>query len=167
MDGWIDVYDSDGNLMGVTKAADIAPAAKTDAAPSSLVCKSEEQQFVLGIAYQAGPDPRIAKGVDGGRDWFEPAELEKACWSLARNGPRAGLFHVDGTDANGGAATIVENYIYRNPAPWELSADLVVKQGDWVVGGVLNDQAWSLYKAGRLNGWSPQGQARRIRQRAA
>jgi hypothetical protein len=118
-----------------------------------------EQRYVLGIAYQAGPDPKIAKGADGGRDYFEPAELEKAAWSFLRSGPQVGLFHVDGTE---GAATVVESYIYRGP-DWDLGDGLVAKSGDWLVGAILDDRAWQLHKAGKVNGWSPQGVARRRR----
>jgi len=122
----------------------------------------EEQRFLLGIAYQAGPDPRIRRGADGGRDYFEPAELEKACHSFLRNGPRVGLFHVDGTDGEA-TATVVESYIYRNDEPWVVAEDLVVRKGDWVVGAILSPKAWQLYKSGRISGWSPQGTAKRRR----
>jgi hypothetical protein len=116
-----------------------------------------EQRYVLGVAYQAGPDPRIEKGMDGGRDFFTAAELEKAAWGFLQE-RQVGLFHVDGTE---GAATVVESYIYRGP-DWNLGDDIVVKSGDWLVGAVLDETAWDLYKSGRITGWSPQGQARRI-----
>lgn len=124
-----------------------------------------EQRYVLGIAYQVGPDPRIAKGVDGGRDYFTAEELEKAAWSLLRNGPRSGLFHIDGTDEDGGAAQIVESYIYRPDEPWDLGDGVVVRKGDWLVGAILSERAWQLHKAGKINGFSPQGEARRRRVR--
>lgn len=127
------------------------------------VMKAAEQRFVLGIAYQAGPDPRIAKGADGGRDYFTKDELEKAAWSFLRNGPRGGLFHIDGTE---GAIEFVESSIHRGP-DWDLGDGLVVKDGDWIVGGILDDRAWQLYKAGKINGFSPQGVARRRRVRPA
>jgi hypothetical protein len=140
----------------------------TEAAPgvpvpdmARQVCKSAEpQRYVLGVAYQAGPDPRIAKGQDGGRDYFTEAELEKAAWKFLQNGPRVGLFHLDGTDAGDGAATVVESYIYRGP-DWDLGDGIVAKSGDWLVGAVLSPKAWDLHLAGKLNGWSPQGIARR------
>ncbi len=121
-----------------------------------------EQRYVLGIAYQAGPDPRIAKGMDGARDYFTPAELEKAAWEFLRNGPRVGMFHVDGTDEDGGQATVVESYVYRGP-DWDLGGGTVVKSGDWLVGAILNERAWELQKSGKLTGWSPQGVATRRR----
>lgn len=116
-----------------------------------------EQRYVLGVAYQAGPDPRIQKGVDGGRDYFTAAELEKAAWRFMLEARKSGLFHVDGTE---GAAEFVESYIYRGP-DWDLGDGIVVKSGDWLVGAILSEDSWELYKAGKLNGWSPQGVARR------
>ena len=146
----------------------------------------EEQRLLIGIAYQAGPDPRIKKGQDGGRDYFEAAELEKAAHSFMLSGQQHGLFHVDGSE---GAARPVESFIYRNPVPWlvsdraevrkalaELAAevekcagpdDLIVRDGDWCLGAILSPKAWDLYKAGKINGWSPQGVARRRRVRRA
>jgi|SRR5215471_252370 len=121
-----------------------------------------EQRYVLGVAYQAGPDPRIQRGADGGRDYFTPEELEKAAWSFLRNGPAVGLFH--GPESTVGHADVVESYVYRGP-DWDLGDGVVVKAGDWLVGAVLDETAWQLYKSGRVTGWSPQGSARRITHR--
>lgn len=117
-----------------------------------------EQRYVLGVAYQAGPDPNIKRGADGGRDFFSEAELEKAAWSFLPGGAQVGLFH--GPDDSIGHATVVESYVYRGP-DWGLGDDVIVKAGDWLVGAVLDDVAWQLYKTGRITGWSPQGSARR------
>lgn len=122
-----------------------------------------EQRYVLGVAYQAGPDPNIKRGADGGRDFFSKEELEKAAWGYLQNGPEAGLFHLDGTE---GAGTVVESYIYRGP-DWDLGNGVIVKAGDWLVGAILDEHAWQLYKAGRINGLSPQGSARRITPRSS
>jgi len=138
--------------------------ATAQAAGEDVAKGGEPQRYVLGIAYQAGPDPRIAKGADGGRDYFDAAELEKAAWSFLRNGPRVGLFHLDGTDADGGAAQVVESYIYRGP-DWDLGDGIVAKSGDWLVGAILSPKAWNMHLAGKLSGWSPQGTARRRRVR--
>jgi Putative phage serine protease XkdF len=119
-----------------------------------------ELQLLAGIAYQVGPDPRIAKGVDGGRDYFTAAELEKAAHGFMLSGRQHGLFHVDGTE---GAARTVESAIYRNPIPWVISDDLMVRKGDWYIATILDDAAWRLYKSGRIGGFSPQGVARRRR----
>ncbi|MGW2371671.1 XkdF-like putative serine protease domain-containing protein [Kitasatospora sp. NPDC001683] len=122
-----------------------------------------EQRYVLGVAYQAGPDPRIQRGADGGRDYFSPDELEKAAWGYLPLGAEVGLFHTDGTT---GAATVVESYIYRGP-DWDIGDGLVVKAGDWLVGAILDEPAWQLYKSGRITGFSPQGTARRIPNRSS
>jgi hypothetical protein len=120
----------------------------------------QPQRFLLGIAYRAGFDESITKGADGGRDIFSEAELERAAWQYAINGPRVGLFHLDGTDGDA-TATVVESYIYRNEVPWDLGDGLEVRKGDWVVGVILSPRAWDLYEAGRISGFSPQGVARR------
>jgi hypothetical protein len=121
-----------------------------------------EQRYVLGIAYQAGPDPLIKRGADGGRDYFDAEELEKAAFSFMKNGQRVGLFHLDGTDGEA-TATVVESYIYRNDEPWDLGDGMVVRKGDWLVGAILSPEAWQLYKAGKITGFSPQGTAKRRR----
>lgn len=121
----------------------------------------DEQRFVLGIAYMPGRDPRIAKGIDGGRDYFTEAELEKAAWSFLRNGPQVNAFHIEGTE---GCATVVESYIHRGP-DWDLGDGVVVTKGTWVVGAVLDETAWQAVKAGKVNGFSPEGTARRRRVR--
>jgi hypothetical protein len=117
----------------------------------------EAQRYVLGIAYQPGKDPRIAKGVDGGRDWFSEAELEKAAWSYMRNGPQVNAFHAKGTE---GCATVVESYVYRGP-DWDVGDGIVVTKGTWLVGAILDDRSWDLARQGKINGWSPEGTARR------
>lgn len=122
-----------------------------------------EQRYVLGVAYQAGPDPKIQRGMDGGRDYFSAAELEKAAWSFLKSGAQVGLFHADGTE---GAATVVESYVWRGP-DWDLGDGTVVKAGDWLVGAILDESAWALYKSGRVTGWSPQGSARRLTNRSS
>lgn len=117
-----------------------------------------EQRYVLGVAYQAGPDQRIKRGADGGRDFFSAAELEKAAWGYLSGGPQVGLFH--GPDDTIGHATVVESYVYRGP-DWDHGDGVVVKSGDWLIGAVLDDAAWGLVKSGHVTGWSPQGTARR------
>lgn len=128
-----------------------------------------EQQYLLAVAHQAGPDVRIAKGVDGSRDWFTPEELELAAWSLLNRAsmPEVGIFHADGTV---GHARIVESYIWRGE-PWTITAvdgsSQTVNPGDWLVGLLLDDVAWRLYKDGQVQGVSIQGVARRRRRPAA
>lgn len=137
-------------------AEDTAEAVAKDADPP--------QRYVLGIAYQPGPDPRIARGQDGGRDYFTEAELEKACFSyLASGSPVIGIGHLDGTT---GAATVVESYIWRGPN-WDIGNGVVVTKGTWLIGAILDPKSWDEVQAGRLNGFSPQGTARRRRPTAA
>jgi hypothetical protein len=120
----------------------------------------EEQRFVLGIAYQAGPDPRIKKGVDGGRDFFSKEALELACWSYMRSGcPQINAFHMDGTED---CAEPVESFIWRWP-DWDVGDGVVVKDGDWCLGAILSPRMWGLHKDGKVNGLSPEGTARRRR----
>lgn len=126
----------------------------------------EEQRFVLGIAYQAGPDPRIKRGMDGGRDWFSKAELERACWSYMRSGcPQINAFHVDGTED---CAEPVESFIWRWD-DWDVGDGVVVKDGDWCLGAILSPHMWNLHKSGHVNAFSPEGTAtrRRVRKEGA
>lgn len=118
-----------------------------------------EKRYVLGIAYQAGRDDKIAKGLDGHRDFFTSEELEAAAWQFMQGPREVGIYH--GPSETVGHATVTESYIYRGP-DW-LVGDTVVKSGDWLLGAVLDDVAWNLYKTGRVTGWSPQGTARRRR----
>lgn len=120
---------------------------------------AEPQRYLLGIAYQAGPDPRIATGADGSRDFFNAAQLEKAAWEFAKSSRSIGMLHEDGSE---GHADVVESYIYRGP-DWDLGDGVVVKSGDWLIGTILDDIAWDLYKSGHFTGFSPQGTAKRIR----
>lgn len=122
---------------------------------------SESQRYVLGIAYQAGRDPRIAKGADGSRDFFTADELEKAAWQFLKSTPTIGLFHADGTE---GHADVVESYVWRGQ-PWVIDDtpghEVIVRKGDWLIGAILDDAAWALYEAGEITGFSPQGSAKR------
>lgn len=119
-----------------------------------------EQRYLLSLAYQAGPDRRIMRGADGGRDFFTAAELEKAAWSFLPGGAMVGLFH--GPEDTVGHFTVVESYIYRGP-DWDVGDGIVIKAGDWLIGGIADEIAWDLYKRGRITGMSPQGVAKRRR----
>ena len=120
---------------------------------------ADEQRYLLGIAYQAGPDPRISTGADGSRDFFNPTELEKAAWAFNKSSRSIGLFHENGSE---GHADVVESYIYRGP-DWDLGDGVIVKSGDWLIGTILDEPTWELYKAGEFTGFSPQGTAKRRR----
>jgi len=124
----------------------------------------EPQRYVLGVGYMPGRNPAITKGMDGGRDFFTEAELEKASWSfLADGNPQVGVGHVDGTTQ--GTATVVESYIYRGP-DWDLGDGTVITKGTWMIGAILSPKAWQAHLDGHLTGWSLQGTARRRRVRA-
>lgn len=166
-----------GDLVAAADANGISPAdvvgnigaaMQLVLAEPQIAKNGEPQKFVLGVAYQPGRDPQITKGADGGRDYFTEAELEKAAWSFMLNGQQHGLFHLDGTE---GAARPVESMIYRNPIPWVVPAPgqppVVVRKGTWLLGSLLDDPVWQMKQAGKLNGWSPQGVARRRKGRPA
>jgi hypothetical protein len=150
-----------GDRVHVQAAPGVEVPDQLRIAPTLPLAKAAatEARFVLGIAYQAGPDPRIAKGADGYRDYFTAEELEKAAWSFLRGGALMGLFHADGTT---GAARAVESYIWRG-GPWDLGNGTVVRKGDWLIGAICDEQAWQLVKSGRVTGFSPQGAAKRRR----
>lgn len=121
-----------------------------------------DEQYVLGIAYQAGRDPRIRTGADGARDFFTAAEVRKAAATFMKS-LDSGVMHAAGTL---GHVQITESYIWPDGAPdWDVNG-VLVKSGDWLVGGYLDDETWALAKAGRLTGWSPQGTGTRIRSNA-
>lgn len=116
------------------------------------------QRYVLGLAYQAGPDPRIMRGADGGRDFFSPDELEKAAWQFMQGPREIGIGHADGSL---GHAVAVESYIYRGP-DWPQPDGVVVKAGDWLLGVRLDEPTWDAVEKDEITSFSPQGAARRI-----
>lgn len=126
-----------------------------------------EQRFIVALAYQAGRDDRIVKGMDGRRDFFSAEQLEKAAHSFARNGMGGGAFHLNGT---GEEFEPTESWIHRGP-DWTVTGPdgsvTVVKAGDWLVAGYLSPRAWQAYKDGRITGVSPQGTARRAKTRSS
>lgn len=128
---------------------------------------TEEQRFIVALAYQAGRDERIGKGLDEGRDFFTAEQLEKAADSFARNGMGGGAFHLEGTD---GEFEPTRSWIHYGP-DWSVTGPdgsvTVVKAGDWLVGGYLSPNAWELYKRGKITGVSPQGTATRIKRRSS
>ncbi len=126
-----------------------------------------ERRFIVAVAYQAGRDQNIKKGMDGRRDFFTADELEKAAHSFMRNGPKGGKFHVNGTE---GSVEWTESWIHRFDPQSVTGPDgsvTVVKAGDWLVAGYLDADAWDLYKRGLITGVSPQGTARRMTRRSS
>ena len=152
------------DLVGAAANGTGVLIAKAGARVSAPVVKAvPERRYLLAVAYQAGRDPLITKGADGARDFMSADELERAAWSFVVKGGQAGMFHMMGTE---GHAQIVESYLYRGP-DWTVTGptgrSTVVKAGDWLVGLILGEAAWALYKAGRIGGLSPQGTGTRRR----
>lgn len=158
-----------GAALGDELHTETAPGVPVpDGERVSKAAVGTEMRFILGLAYRAGRDPRIAKGLDGGRDFFTAEELELACHSYLPGGGQVGLYHMDDPSVMG-HMTVTENYIYRNEVPWVLKAadgtEQVIKCGDWVIGGICDETGWQLVKSGKVQGFSPQGVARRRRVR--
>lgn len=119
----------------------------------------QPRRYLLAVAHQAGPDPDIRKGADGGRDFFTEDELEKAAWRFMRGPMEVGVDHADGTI---GAAVPVESYIYRGP-DWPQPNGTVIRKGDWLLGLDVSEQTYQEARTGRFGGVSVQGAARRVK----
>lgn len=144
-----------------TLHADGAGAVKTDGDAACFVVKSDdEQRFTLGLAYGMNL-PDVGKAADGFQDFAGERVLEDAAWSYMQKSREIGLHHQDGTEGHG---HVVESYIYRGP-DWHLQAadgsHVVIKAGDWLLGVQWDPQTWAAVKKRELNGFSPQGKARR------
>jgi 2'-5' RNA ligase len=133
------------------------PVAKADAdqARYRVVKADKPQRYTLGVAYPASRiGTRKAKdNTDSHGDYMTPEEVEAAAWAFMQK-PDIGMMHKDGT---GGAATVVESYIYRGPT-WAIE-DQKIEPGDWLVGAVWSEEAWPRIESGELTGWSMQGYA--------
>jgi hypothetical protein len=122
-----------------------------------------ESRYTLGLAY---PAMRVDVGVaaDGYRDFVSADTLEKTAWAWMSKNRDIGMFHRGGTE---GHATVVESYIYRGPdwvTPSPIDgSECVVKAGDWMLGTVWDEYGWEMVKSGLVQGWSPEGGARRTK----
>ena len=151
-------------LRALAKAvldADEPSAVDTPYAECLVVKSVEERRFTLGVAYPA-MKPDATKAADGHRDFVSPEVLEKTAHEWLRKYQDVNLFHQDDTS---GHFTPAESYIYRGP-DWTVTSpvdgsEYVIKAGDWMLGGYWDDYGWELVKAGLVNGWSPEGTARR------
>lgn len=120
------------------------------------VFKSEsERRYTLGLAYGADL-PDVGTAQDGFRDFVGKAALQDAAWSFMRKGAVIGLHHQEGTEGHG---VVVESYL--SPVDWIAPNGFAVKAGDWLLGVVWDEPTWQLIKSGQINGYSPQGSARR------
>jgi hypothetical protein len=136
------------------------PPVDTDLVAVNVIKAQDERRYSLGLAY---PAMRADKAVaaDGHRDFVSAEALEKTAWAFLKTGG-VNMLHQEGTD---GHAEIVESYIYRGP-DWNFTSPVdgkgyVVKAGDWMLGTVWDDEGWQKVKAGIINGFSPEGGARR------
>ena len=146
------------SLRLVSKAAG---AATGDVAAMRVLKSRPEARFVLGLAYPADR-PDVGRALDGHRDVASADVVEAAAHNWMRKSLKAGLWHKSGTT---GRVQVVESYIYRNPTPW-VTTDVagrhaVIRKGDWIVGAILDEEAWAAAKAGAIDGFSPQGSATR------
>jgi hypothetical protein len=148
-----------GEFTGeVSKQSD---AIETPYAACHVLKASEERRFTLGVAYPANK-PDATKAADGHRDFVSAEVLEKTAHEWLHKYRDVNLFHKDGTS---GHFTPAESYIWRFP-DWEIRSPVdnqtyVVKAGDWLLGGYWDEYGWELVKAGLVNGWSPEGTAKR------
>jgi hypothetical protein len=134
---------------------------RTDLAAVRVVKSTDERRYTLGVAYPA-MKADVSRAADGRRDFVSPEALEKTAWQWMTKHREINLFHREKTEGHG---TPVESYIYRGP-DWESPSPVdgksyVVKAGDWMLGVVWDDFGWALVKSGLVNGWSPEGTARR------
>ncbi len=137
------------------------PEIEPGAAHIQVLKAVDERRFTLGLGYPA-MRPDVGKAADGYRDFVSAEVLEKTAWEWMRKHRNVGLDHQEGTDY---AGEVVESYLYRGP-DWTVTSPVdgstqVIKAGDWLVGVVWSERAWSLVKQGLVNGYSPQGGARR------
>jgi hypothetical protein len=139
------------------KALEDEPA---DSAWSLVIKAQEERRYTLGLAWPA-LRADVGKAVDGRRDIARPEVVERTAWAWMAKSRQVGLLHADGTEGHG---TVVESYIYRGP-DWTITAvdgsEQLIKSGHWLAGVIWDEVAWGLVKKGFIEGFSPQGRARR------
>ena len=159
-------YDDDKLDKGRAKKEEgkVAPYIvwpKEEAAKSleyQIAKSTEERRFTLGVAYAPDtPDKSVA--ADGHRDFMTAQEVEKAAWKFLASHPTVGYNHQEGTT---GLGQVVESYVYRGPE-WVVSPTLTIQPGTWLVGVVWSEKGWEDVKAGKINGLSMQGNAKRRR----
>lgn len=153
------------------------PAAKArwdgETIAARLLLKSDTaRRYSLHVVYPADKAD-IGKALDGHRDFASKAVVEDAAWNYMRLYREVGTFHTPeqaaaagATLKSGGAAELVESYIYRGP-DWAIQAadgsEVVVKSGDWCAGFIWSPEDWQLLVDGKIGGVSVEGKARRRR----
>lgn len=142
--------------MGASLVGDPVAKGVPDSAWTSVLKAQPEQRYTLMLAWPA-LKPDVAKAQDGRRDYARPEVIEQTAWAWMAKSRAVGLYHKDGTEGHG---TVVESYIYRGP-DWQVTPDTLIKAGDWIIGTIWDEVAWSLVLSGHINGMSPQGSAER------
>lgn len=137
-------------------------AVKSETVGLQVLKAQEERRYTLGLAYPAMVAP--GRGADHFNDFISEEALEKCAWEWMANRRSIGLFHQDRPELEG-HATVVESYIYRGP-DWHVvspvdGSEVVIKAGDWLLATVWDEVGWELVKTRKVNGWSPEGGARR------
>lgn len=150
------VVGSIARTLALYRGRSAGPMTKADFAGCQVIKSVPERRYTLGLAYPANRAD-VGKAQDGFRDFVGTDALEEAAWSFLRKGGKVGLQHQDGTE---GAGVVVESYIWPGD-PWPQPNGYVVQKGDWLLGVQWQPRAWEAIKAGELNGFSPQGKARR------
>lgn len=135
-------------------------AAKSEFAAVNIIKTVPTRRYSLGPAYPAMVAP--GTGADGFNDFISEEALERAAWSWMTKSREIGLFHQDGLE---GHATVVESYLWRGP-DWHVTSPIdgneyVIKAGTWMLGTIWDEHGWDLVQRGLVNGWSPEGGARR------
>lgn len=140
-------------------------------AVKAVMVKSEPQRrYTLNVVYPADKAD-VAQAMDGHRDFASKAVVEDAAWNYMRQHREVGAFHTPeqakaaGAELKqGGAAELVESYIYRGP-DWAIKAadgsEVLVKAGDWLAGFIWSPEDWQLVLDGKIGGVSVEGGARR------
>lgn len=147
--------------LGAGDDATDAAVKSLDTAAIRVVKATDERRYTLGLGYPAmRADKEVA--ADGFRDFVSESVLQDTAWTWMQKYRNVGLHHAEGTDYSG---EVVESYLYRGP-DWEVVSPVdgktyVIKAGDWLVGTVWSEAAWPLVKRRLVNGYSPQGGARR------
>ena len=142
-------------------------AREAEYAACRVVKTVDEKRYSLGLAY---PAMRLDKGVaaDGHIDFVSQEALEQTAWNWMSKNREISLFHTDGTE---GHATVVESYLWPSSEPWVIKGSDGVEQrickGDWLLSAVWDEHGWELVKTRKVNGWSPEGGARRSRPSAS
>ena len=156
----IHIHNEPTAQMPACVVKESVPPIDTDLVAVNVIKAEDERRYSLGLAY---PAMQVDKAVaqDGHRDFVSAEAWEKTAWEFLKGGG-VNMFHKSGTD---GHAEVVESYIWQGP-DWSFVSPVdgdsyEVKKGDWMLGCVWDAEGWQLVKAGLINGWSPEGGARR------